>query len=93
MEFETISVIGLGTMGHGIAQTIALAGGTVRVFDSNKNQVHQVHHRIACNLTVMLAAEAISEVSVEEVLDRIICCESEAAALQQTAATLLAKLC
>ncbi|MEC9097050.1 MAG: 3-hydroxyacyl-CoA dehydrogenase family protein [Planctomycetota bacterium] len=84
MEFETISVIGLGTMGHGIAQTIALAGGTVRVFDSNKNQVHQVHQRIASNLTVMLAAEAISEVSVDEVLDRIICCESEVTALHQT---------
>ena len=33
---QTITVIGLGTMGHGIAQTFAVAGFDVRLFDENE---------------------------------------------------------
>ncbi|MBA63204.1 MAG: hypothetical protein CMJ76_12675 [Planctomycetaceae bacterium] len=83
MEFENITIVGLGTMGHGIAQTIALAGGNVRAFDSDNAHIDQLHKRISDNLSVMMEAEAIAEVSVSEVLDRITCFESQAAALDQ----------
>ncbi len=81
MEFETIAVIGLGTMGHGIAQTVALAGGQVRAFDINAKDVQDLHSRVSKNLAVMVEQETIPEVNIEEVLSRIICCHDEMDAL------------
>ena len=81
MEFETTAVIGLGTMGHGIVQTVALAGGQVRAFDTNVKDVENLHSRIARNLKVMVEAEAIPEVDLQEVLGRITCCHDEQDAL------------
>ena len=68
-------------MGHGIAQTVALAGGQVRAFDTNVNDVENLHSRIARNLKVMVEAEAIPEVDLQEVLGRITCCHDERDAL------------
>ena len=84
MEFLNISVVGLGTMGHGIAQTIALAGANVRVFDTNRKFVEGLHHRISGNLSVMMDAGAIPQVNEEEVLERVVCCANESAALQDS---------
>lgn len=45
-----IAVVGAGLMGHGIAQVFAIAGHTVRVFDSNAQALQTLHERIARNL-------------------------------------------
>ncbi len=34
-KLPAVAVLGLGTMGHGIAQTFAAAGYTVRCFDEH----------------------------------------------------------
>ena len=82
MEFQNVSVVGLGTMGHGIAQTLALAGANIRVFDTNHKFLEELHHRISGNLSVMMDAGAIPQVDESEVLKRIVCCKNESEALQ-----------
>jgi len=84
MEFQNISVVGLGTMGHGIAQTLALAGADVRVYDTNRQFVEGLHHRISRNLSVMMEAGAIPTMHEAEVLERIVCCANESQALQDS---------
>jgi 3-hydroxybutyryl-CoA dehydrogenase len=45
-----IAVLGAGLMGHGIAQVFALAGHTVRIYDTVAASLDQVRSRIAGNL-------------------------------------------
>jgi len=45
-QIERVSVIGLGTMGHGIAQTFAMAGCAVTGFDDVKAAGDSVHDRV-----------------------------------------------
>ncbi len=82
MEFQRIGVIGLGTMGHGIVQTMALAGGQIKAFDTDSMLVENLHQRIAKNLSVMMEENAIAPVDVDEILQRITCCDSEADAIK-----------
>lgn len=48
--FEVVAVLGAGTMGHGIAQVVAQAGSTVRLFDVEERFAHAGLERIAGNL-------------------------------------------
>ena len=80
MEFQNVSVVGLGTMGHGIAQTLALAGANIRVFDTNHKFLEELHYRISGNLSVMMDAGAIPQVDESEVLKRIVCNNEHTAA-------------
>lgn len=50
---KRVSVIGLGRMGHGIAQTFAMAGCQVRGFDVDAETRRQTPERIRVNLGVM----------------------------------------
>ena len=45
-----ISVVGVGLMGHGIAQTFAQRGYRVRLYDVSKDLVEQAIARIESNL-------------------------------------------
>ena len=50
MSLSTITVIGAGTMGHGIAHAAALAGNTVHLFDVNGEGLRHGLDSIAKNL-------------------------------------------
>ena len=84
MKCETIksvAVIGLGTMGHGIVQTMAVAGRQVRTYDESRIARGMLIERIAANLHQLVAAGMIDETAVSEVPNRITVCETETDAL------------
>lgn len=81
MAIQTATVIGLGTMGHGIAQTLALAGLDVRVFDNCAEARESLAERIQSNIKVMHECGLLEESDASGVIDRIKVCDSEAVAL------------
>ena len=84
MDFGTIqrvSVLGLGTMGHGIAQTMALAGCEVRGYDASAEAREDLHDRVRANLRQMLSVGMIEQAAISEAIGRITVCETEADAL------------
>jgi 3-hydroxybutyryl-CoA dehydrogenase len=76
-----VSVLGLGTMGHGIAQTFAVAGFDVRAFDEHPATRASALERIRTNLQAFVSAELLAADQVEPILSRLMICESEADAL------------
>ena len=81
---QTITVIGLGTMGHGIAQTFAVAGYGVRMFDENETVRDSVIVRIQQNLEVMLQNGLLDAIKLDDVISRMIVCQSEQEACEQS---------
>ena len=73
---KNISVIGLGTMGHGIAQTFALAGYDVRGFDELAPARESALDRIRTSLTAAAEAELVEPSVIEPTLSRITVCET-----------------
>ncbi|MDG1499484.1 MAG: 3-hydroxyacyl-CoA dehydrogenase family protein [Planctomycetota bacterium] len=49
-SIQTAAVIGAGTMGHGVAQVLAMAGITTRLFDINQAGIDNGLSKIAANL-------------------------------------------
>jgi len=80
-ELTRVSVIGLGTMGHGIAQTMALAGHSVRGYDEHPASRQSLVPRITANLRQMQALGIVEERSISDALGRITVGETEAEAL------------
>ena len=77
----TVSVLGLGTMGHGIAQTFAVAGHHVRAFDDHPAARASAIERIRANLRAFVAADLLAAEQVEPILERVTICDSEVDAL------------
>ncbi len=77
-QIQTVAVIGLGTMGHGIAQTFAAAGYTVRGFDDVPAARASAKDRIRTNLLAFVEAELLTADKIEPILSRITICETEA---------------
>ena len=77
LEFQTIAVIGLGTMGHGIAQAFAAAGHPVRCYDESVAARESLHRRIESNLRQRIQAGMDTPESVGETLGRIAVFNSE----------------
>lgn len=75
----TVAVLGLGTMGHGIAQAFAMGGLAVRCFDEHADVRASLQKRVQTNLQVMADAGLVS--TIEPVLARITVCTSEAEAI------------
>lgn len=78
---STVTVLGLGTMGHGIAQTFAAAGYAVRGYDDVAGARATLHQRVESNLRAFVAAGLLQAGQVEPILARITVCDSEQAAL------------
>ena len=55
-DIHTAAVLGAGTMGHGIAQVLAMAGIEVRLRDLNEGAVQAGLNRIRGNLEKGVAA-------------------------------------
>jgi len=78
----TVTVLGLGTMGHGIAQAFAAAGHNVRCFDESAEARSTLPERIGRNLQQRVHADLDTEASVGETLGRLAVCATEKDALE-----------
>ena len=76
-----ISVLGLGTMGHGIVQVFASAGCCVRAYDVSPTARDVALDRVELNLGEFARAGLIAESEIPVVLERITICETEPVAL------------
>lgn len=72
-----IAVFGLGTMGHGIVQTFALAGCAVRGYDDAPAAANSCRERIRRNLDQMADAGIVKRSAIAPALRRITLCTSE----------------
>jgi 3-hydroxybutyryl-CoA dehydrogenase len=76
-DIRRVAVLGLGTMGHGIAQTFALAGYDVACFDASARVRESLIARVRENLVAFEAAELVGPEQVEPALARLILTGSE----------------
>ena len=86
MNAETIrrvAVLGLGTMGHSIAQSFAARGLAVRCFDEAPEARETLRKRVRANLEQCLEVGLIDADAVEPTLDRLEVCDSEHDALRE----------
>lgn len=81
-NLQRASVIGLGTMGHGIAQTFAMAGCDVTGFDEVTAARESLHDRVRQNLRDFVAAELFPADQIDATLRRIRVCRSQADAVR-----------
>ena len=63
-----VAVLGLGTMGHGIAQTFALAGYEVACFDESTRARNSLCQRVGDNLAAFVSGGLIDREAVEPTL-------------------------
>ncbi len=70
-DIETITVLGAGTMGHGIAEVAALAGYDVNLRDINEELVEEGYEQIEWSLNKLAENDRISEDAAEDSIDRI----------------------
>jgi len=68
---RTVVVCGVGLMGHGIAQAMAAAGHTVRVYEPDRARAEAGVERIAGNLERAVAKGKLSGEEREAILERI----------------------
>jgi 3-hydroxybutyryl-CoA dehydrogenase len=68
---KDIAVIGLGTMGSGIAQVFAAAGSRVTCFDELPRAGATLHERVGRNLQAMATAGLGGERDIPDILARI----------------------
>lgn len=80
-EIQNIAVVGLGRMGHGIAQTFAMAGYSVRGFDHVEAVRSTTLDRVRSNL-VDFAGQNMLEEDADAILSRITVAESEESAVE-----------
>ncbi len=84
-EIERVAVVGLGTMGHGIAQTFAVAGYKVSCFDEDSSARDSLVDRVSANLSAMAQAGVVDGESLSTVLDRLVICTDLADAVAAAA--------
>ncbi|WP_324757787.1 3-hydroxyacyl-CoA dehydrogenase/enoyl-CoA hydratase family protein [Haloarcula montana] len=70
-EIETITVLGAGNMGHGIAEVAALAGYDVRMRDIKDEFVQDGYDNIEWSVNKLAEKEQLSQDEADATLDRI----------------------
>ena len=83
VPIQNIAVIGLGTIGHSVAQFFATGGCTVKCFDPQKEAREPATSRVHSNLKHMAAAGIVAPDQIDEIIDRLTICESLAQALEE----------
>jgi 3-hydroxybutyryl-CoA dehydrogenase len=66
-----VAVLGLGTMGHGIAQTFALAGYEVACFDESASARNSLCERVGDNLAAFVSGGLIESEAIEPAIARL----------------------
>lgn len=69
--FDVITVLGAGTMGHGIALAFALDGRAVTLYDIDEKMLTEGTNRIRSVLETFVAESKIEDAAVSTVEDRI----------------------
>jgi 3-hydroxyacyl-CoA dehydrogenase len=80
-SIQTVAVLGLGTMGHGIAQSFAAGGLHVRCWDEQPMPRSTLLDRVRGNLVRMAQAGIVAVADIEPTLGRIAVCDDAAAAV------------
>jgi enoyl-CoA hydratase/3-hydroxyacyl-CoA dehydrogenase len=70
-DIERITVLGAGTMGHGIAEVAALAGYEVRLRDINEELVSEGYDQIEWSLGKLAEKDRISEADRDAAIERV----------------------
>ncbi len=70
-DIETITVLGAGTMGHGIAEVAALADYDVRLRDINEGLVEDGYDQIVWSLNKLAEKERISEEKRDSAIENV----------------------
>ena len=70
-EIKTVGVVGCGTMGSGICETVARAGYDVVFFEPDEQTVQAGHERIRRSLERGLRRDKITQEELDEVVGRI----------------------
>jgi 3-hydroxybutyryl-CoA dehydrogenase len=81
-EVQRVAVIGLGTMGHGIAQVFAAAGCTVRAYDAAPAARAGLVDRVGANLRCRQSAGLPLPDRIDAILGRLSVWDSEGAAVE-----------
>ena len=83
VPIKNIAVIGLGTIGHSVAQFFATGGCTVKCFDPQREARETATSRIQSNLEQMAAAGIVASDQINEIIGRVTVCDSPAKALEE----------
>ncbi|WP_267644174.1 3-hydroxyacyl-CoA dehydrogenase/enoyl-CoA hydratase family protein [Haloarchaeobius amylolyticus] len=70
-EINTITVLGAGNMGHGIAEVAALAGYDVNLRDINDELVQDGYDKIEWSLNKLAEKETITQDDADAAIDRV----------------------
>ena len=70
-DIETITVLGAGTMGHGIAEVAALAGYNVRLRDIEEEIVQDGYDQIEWSLNKLAEKDIISDEDRDAAIDSV----------------------
>ena len=81
LDVQKVAVVGLGRMGHGIAQTFAVAGCDVQCYDQAEEMRQSTVSRIRENLETARDAGIIAPDDIDVALSRIAVCDTEEEAL------------
>ncbi len=81
MVIEKIGVVGAGTMGHGIAESFALYGYAVNLYDADASRLEMAKEEIKQELDLMAEESYIRPREVQATLDRIQLCPDLAQAV------------
>jgi 3-hydroxybutyryl-CoA dehydrogenase len=71
MDFDTVAVLGAGTMGHGIAQVAAQAGFRTILYDVTRELADKGLARIGDNLQVGVEKQKVSKADRDATLSRL----------------------
>lgn len=71
MQIKNITVLGAGTMGHGIAQLCAEAGLHVNIYDISSDNLNKGRENIKRNLLLLVDSDKITKEKMNEVLSNI----------------------
>jgi 3-hydroxybutyryl-CoA dehydrogenase len=72
---NNITVIGAGTMGHGIAEAFAIHGYDVNLFDLSADALKRAISAIREELVILASEDIINKNEIDEIIGRITLCE------------------
>lgn len=70
-EFNTVAIVGAGTMGHGMALEFARAGLDVSLIDVDQNMLEKAEESVANGVDTLVKAGRIEESNIDSILSRI----------------------